>query len=1638
MTDPHSPETRDPPPDFVIVGVGASAGGLEPLQTLLGLVPPGSGVAFIVVLHADPSAKHLLPDVLAKATALTVVDAADGVRVRPDHVYCVPGHSIAALEAGVLRLAAAERPEERRTPIDRFFCALAQDQGERAVAVVLSGSGSDGALGLKAVAEACGMTLVQDPRTARHDGMPQSAVATGAADHVQPVERIAEELRIYANHVRTLRQTGGYDELHREVADCLPAICEALLQATGHNFKHYKTSTLTRRVLRRLQVLRVPGVRDYLERLRTDPLEAEHLFKDLLIGVTAFFRDPEAFEALSRDVLVKLLTNRRGDDAIRVWVPGCATGQEAYTIAILLRELLDAVEPVPEVQVFATDLDEHALVVARQGVYPLKIADEVAPERLRRFFVKKGQNYHVAKELRDMVLFSVHNLINDPPFSKLDLISCRNLLIYLGSHLQKKLIPLFHYALKPGGYLFLGPSENLNSHRELFRPIDAKARISQRLPTATRPGPLLTGRSGPPTAVRPPNVPSVAENDTYLLMQRIVLDEFAPKAVIVDDEGQVVCASGNLEKYLTVSAGAFHNSVTRLVRDGLRLGLKASLAEAIKVQRKVVHDGLYLRTDSGVQRVMLTVQPMPQMGAELGLYMVVFQDVGLPLTREESPHAPASEDAAALIEQLERELASTRDDLERTVQDLEAANEEMKSSNEELLSMNEELQSANEELEASKEELQLANDALARVNTDLENLLTSTGIATLFLDGAGNLRRVTPDATAIYNILPGDVGRPLSHFTHRARHMPPLPDPRQIRGADRPIEHEVEMVDGTWYLRRVLPYQTHDGRAEGIVVTFTDVTERKRAEQAVRNSELEFRASFEGAGVGKAQVDPRTLRFLRVNAKLCELTGYTADELCARGVPDITHPEDAAADLARWRRLVAGDSGLYVSEKRYVRKDGDVVSVRATAALLRAADGEPVRATAVIEDITARKAAELALRRSEALFRALVEASSQIVWTADPDGVVVDDSPSWRAVTGQTHEHRRGWGWLNAIHPDDRPRVSRHWRAAVEQPRATELEYRLRRADGVYRDMHVRAVPVADPGGKIREWVGMNIDITERKSAEDAIHRSAERLKKLAEVSLTLNSAQTSESVMRLTTEAARVLVPAHQSVSSIVSDGDWSHANHHVSLSDRYAEWRDHAARPTGEGLHAIVCRSNRSLRLTHAELEAHPAYADLAEGRGGRPPLRGWLGVPLIGQRGQNLGLLQLSDRDGGDFTEDDEFVMMQLANMAAIALENARLLDELREGDRRKDEFLATLAHELRNPLAPLRTGLQVMELAGAQRAEIADYTREMMERQVKHMVRIVDDLLDLSRVTRGLVDLRREHLDLAEAIHAAIETSRPAIAAAGHDLALELPSAPLYVHADPTRVSQVVSNLLHNAAKFTPMGGHIWLSVHTEDDRAVITVRDDGVGIDGSVLPTIFDMFTQANPGLPHATGGLGIGLTLVRKLVALHGGEVSARSAGPGHGATFVVRLPLAPGREGEARARQRAASEPTSTAGARVLIVDDNVDAAETIALLLRLGGSEVHVEHDGPQAIVAALDFAPDLVLLDIGLPSLSGYDVARSIRAQQSDHRPYLVALTGWGQDADRRKAEAAGFDHHLTKPADPAEIQRILLSVVPRAPR
>jgi two-component system CheB/CheR fusion protein len=1111
---------------FPIVGIGASAGGIDAFHSFFNHMPANCGMAFVILLHLPPDRKSMLTDILARWTSMRVLDGVDGALIEPNCVYVPPPHSLVTVSDGHLGVQFPPETSDRLfRPIDGFFDSLGSSVRERAVGIVLSGTGSDGALGLKAIKECGGLTLAQgtDGLAPQYGEMPAGAIATGAVDLVVPVEAMPDHLmRLQTNGAATADDKKDGNQLEATRLE----ICTILRAALGHDFSGYRPQTFMRRVERRLQVLSVASLQDYVERLRSDHDEVLLLFRDLLIRVTSFFRDEETFEALEAKVIPQLFETKKADGIVRLWVPGCATGEEAYSLAMLLREQMDKLKGVPKVQLFATDIDDSSIATARVGRYPATLLDGLAIERRKRFFISSQGSYVVSKEIRDICTFSTHSLVRDPPFSRMDLVSCRNLLIYMNTELQAKIIPIFHYSLAPGGILLLGGSESAAQHADLFEPLDKRARIFRRRHV---PSPDLSiGFSGSLDYSEPFSHPSSSSS---------------PRGAVIDKK-----ENSPLPRE--------HNFEGGRGRNGGRGGNHAASYEHL-----------------------------------LGAL------------------APSAENIALL----QRTLLSTGEELQSLLEEHQTALEELRSSNEELHSVNEEMQSTNEELETSKEELQSLNeelhtvnsrlteklDELAEANGDLRNLFDSTEIATIFLDRHLIIRSFTHAIATLYNLIPSDQGRPLTDIVSRLNYHGLREDVAFVLSTLDPLERRVTRTDrSVHYIMRILPYREPDSTVSGVLITFVDVTSIVQAEAA------------------------------------------------------------------------------------------------------------------------------------------LVEA---------------------------------------------------------------------------------------------------------------------------------------------------------------------------------------------------------------------------------------------------------------------------------------------------DVRKDVFLATLSHELRNPLAPIRTAVQVLRAPNLPHSEVLR-AQSIIARQVTHMSSLLDDLLDVSRITRGAFLLKKEYVDVQTLMEDAVVAVQPAMDAKRHTLRVEYPPWPIIIEVDPLRITQIATNLLTNAAKYTPVGGLIWLGTRVEANAFVIYVRDNGIGLTPEMMTRIFNMFTQIESDLGRAEGGLGIGLALAKGLAELHGGRIEASSAGLGQGSEFAISLPKSLIVEKPEGLQALADDGPSPAVSKRILVADDNRDGAETMSMLLKLSGHEVYLAHSGAEALEVAKRERPDIAVLDIGMPDLNGYEVAERIRHEAWGERIKLIAVTGWGQAEDKRRALGAGFNHHLTKPVDPSQLEAL----------
>lgn len=850
---------------FPIVGVGASAGGIAALEGFFRGIPADSGMAFVVVTHLNPERESALPEILSRYTPMRVAVATDGVEVSPDTVLVMPADGVLTIAGRRLHVAKQTPQVRERKPIDVFLASLARDQGEYAASVILSGGDGDGTLGTQAVKERGGLTFAQtaDGQDPQHPEMPQSAMATGLVDFAIPAGEMGARL------VDCFANLGAVEDLARKVDpgaaldpdQARDEIYGLLRRQVGHDFSGYKNKTFLRRLGRRMQVHRLETIDAYVKLLHEDPREIGALFRDLLVNVTNFFRGAEAFDKLAAEVIPQLFEGRGAQDTIRIWVPGCATGEEVYSIAMLMREQTDRVSAVPRVQIFATDIDEGALAAARAGRYPKALLDGVSPERLRRFFRPDGSSYVLTKDVRELCVFSPHSVLRDPPFSRLDLISCRNLLIYLGPEAQKQMIPVFHYALRPGGFLFLGASENVSQFTEIFAPVDKKARIFRNRKNSgpgVRPHlpfpvqPLLPVTQRQVSERVQPSAASLRD-----MVQAQVLDRHAPAHVVVTREGDIVHYSARTGKYLEPAAGAPSQQILNMARTDLRLDLRALLRDAVETNMRASRSGLAIEADDGrMQLLRLTVEPIPQAPGVEPLYLVLFADEGSPIRPEVAREGgPIERDSAAA---LERELHETRDRLQSMIEEYETALEEIRSSNEELVSVNEELQSSNEELEASKEELQSLNEELHAVNAelfakvealdlannDLVNLFESTEIATIFLDTGLVIRSFTPAVSRIFSIRPGDYGRPITDLASKFV-LPTLE--RDIAAAftdGKPLERRIRTSDGNaHFLMRITPYRAAAHSIDGVVVSFVDITSLTEAEarQHLLIAELQHR-----------------------------------------------------------------------------------------------------------------------------------------------------------------------------------------------------------------------------------------------------------------------------------------------------------------------------------------------------------------------------------------------------------------------------------------------------------------------------------------------------------------------------------------------------------------------------------------------------------------------------------------------------------------------------------------------------------------------------------------------------------------------------------------------------------------------------
>lgn len=1012
----HDTSLENKNKDFPIVGIGCSAGGLEAMEVFFKNMPPDSGMAFVVIQHLDPSHKGLLPEILQRTTAMNVLHASERLRVKPNHVYVIPPNKSLSILNGILHLFKPTQSRGFRLPIDIFFRSLAADQLGNSIGIILSGMGSDGSLGIKSIKEKNGLVLVQDPNSAKFDAMPKNAIESVNVDIVAAAEELPQKLISLLKYIPPIQLETEIDDKTRNSLD---KIIILLREQTGHDFLLYKKNTLLRRIERRKGIHQIEKIQNYVRFLQENPKEIELLFRELLIGVTSFFRDASVWEKLGESILPEIIKELPNGHVLRAWVTACSTGEEAYTLAIVMKEAFEKTDPTKNLtfQIFATDLDNDAIEKARRGIFSSSIAIDVSPERINKYFTPQEDEYRINPSIREMLVFAPHDIIKDPPFTKLDILTCRNMLIYMEAPLQKKLIALFNYSLNPKGILVLGSAETLGRNNSGFDIIDSRLKIFKRNPIAVSheltdfPSSFSRNKF---TMTEMKKSPKTVDN-IQTIADQILLQRFAPASVLVNDKGDILYITGKTGKYLEPVAGKANWNIHAMARDGLKYELLSAFHKSTQTFEPITIKNLKIVANEIPTSVNITIQRFDNPDSLKGMIMIVFTEVLSAIETNIIDSNTSKQYATSKQKKLEAALKQSNDLLQSTREEMQTSQEELKSTNEELQSTNEELQSTNEELTTSKEEMQSLNEELQTVNAelqsklsefeqannDMKNLLNSTEIATLFLDKELNIRRYTDPVTKIFKLRTTDTGRPFTDLVTELDYPEMGIHVHQVIKNLTSIQNTIPTRDGKWFYVRIMPYRTLDDRIDGIVITFTDITAAKQAEETLA-SENRYRRLFESAKDGILILDAQTGKIMDVNPFLIELLGYTKEQFIEKAIWEIGSLKDIVANKDKFQEL---------QQNKFVRYEnlpletagGKKINVEFVSNAYLVNNNKVFQC--IIRDISDRKLIEDALRFSDVRYRHLFESAKDGIFFLDPNtGKIIDINPFLIELIGYSRE----------------------------------------------------------------------------------------------------------------------------------------------------------------------------------------------------------------------------------------------------------------------------------------------------------------------------------------------------------------------------------------------------------------------------------------------------------------------------------------------------------------------------------------------------------------------------------------------------------------------------------------------------------
>jgi PAS domain S-box-containing protein len=1709
-----------------VVGIGTSTGGLEALQKLFAAMPSDSGMSFVVIMPLVPDVTSMLPDILSRCTSMEVVPVKERINPQPNTIYVIPRGKDLSISGRRLRLEEQAQPRGVHHPVDRFLRSLAAEMADRSIAVILSGSGTDGAEGVKAVKEVAGIVVVQEPDSALYSGMPRSAIATGAADLILPVEQIPEKLIEIARRLIVL---SSMTKQVVEIDEQLHAIFRIVKAKTGHDFSSYKTNTVLRRIERRMTVNGVSGIERYIALLEESFQEANALCREFLIGVTSFFRDPEAFEILRNVVIPKLFADRDPDEPVRIWHACCATGEEAYSTAILIREYLSEQKFNAKVQIFATDLDDSAVVQARAGLYHEGIVADVVEERLRTFFTEADTRYQVAKQLREMIVFAHHNLLRDPPFSRLDLLVCRNFLIYLNPDMQKRVISLFHQVLRPGGFLFLGNSETLGGQTDLFDTVDKKWKIFECRNNGRHPDtafPLSTSLRKLSGTSRLSRLDCKEEPSPGEIVEKILMERYSPPCVVVNEKYEVVYFSTRISRFLEVPVGEPTRDILKMAREELRPALRAAIRKAIVGQEQVVFQGVKVDVDGEEATANVLVEPVCTRSTGIRLAMVVFETPTPPapvyIVSTDGVERPIGDELSKdmLIRQLEEQLRITREQLQATIVQLETSNEGLMSTNEELISTNEEfqstneeLQSTNEELETSKEELQALNEELVTVNaelqgkveelnqanSDMENLLTSSEIATIFLDRQLKIKRFTPAMAVIFDLIPFDIGRSFRLLAAKIEWPDFSRDAESVLEKLTTIEREVTTLEeGCCFIMRVLPYRTTEGKADGIVVTFVDITERKRAEEALRRAKEEWECTFNSVPDLVAILDNRR-RILRVNRAMAERLGRKPEECIGLPCNEAVHGTGEPPAFCPHAMTMA-DGWEHEAEIHEDRLGGDFF---VTTTPLLDPEGQMVGTVHVARDITERRKAAEEIARSEQKFRAIFENAHDAFFLIAADTTFIDCNRAATELYGCNREKLLAEN-PTSFSPPIQPDGSESKEKALEiissamQGHPQYFEWKHQRSDGDQFDAMISLNRIELEGEPI--LLAIVRDISDRIKAQEQIKAQAAQLRALMDnlpfglwaigsdrryfMQNTIDRKIWGDIIGKRPEEWA----PSQEVLKKWQDDNRRAFAGKVVKRETEYDV----------KGERRLFYKIITPIVSDQSVLGIMGVHIDITERKRAEEALRQSEERWQFAIEGSNDGVWDRNIRTGEVFFSRQWKEMLGFAvdeigagpdewSKRVHAEDFPRVKEEIEKHFRRetplysaeyrircKDgSFKWVLARgkvisrtEDGKPLRFVGTHTdmterrnleeqlyqsQKMEAVGLLAGGVAHDFNNILTAIIgySHLIlmktteddplwnyvgQIRDSAERAAELTQALLAFSRKQVIVSKVVNlneivVHLQKMLRRILNEDIDLQLDIVPGSLNVMADSGKIEQVLMNLATNAKDAMPGGGTLsiftslvnmsreFLHSHgygSSGEYACISVSDTGCGIDVETKKKIFEpFFTTKEVGK-----GTGLGLSIVYGIVKQHNGYINVYSE-PDRGTKFSIYLPIVKEKEVMPTIKE---STPPPGGIETILLAEDDLAVSDFHKTLLEAAGYTVIAVVDGEEALHRFEENEKDidLLILDVIMPKMNGkeaYDLIRKLKPGVK-----AMFLSGYPADSLKDVEIVRERECFLAKPVDP----------------